>query len=155
MNVNMWQPKRTKFKRFHKGNVTKCRYRLSATKLHQGAYALRVLKSVRLTAKQLEQTRRKLVTVRKKREKQRIWFRCIPDVPVTAKPLGIRMGKGKGAIKYWTSRLPAGKIIFQLNFMSNKRSLKALYLAKKILPMPTKIEKNTALKKKTFLIKKN
>jgi large subunit ribosomal protein L16 len=84
----------------HKGGVQKCQYKLSAGQLQQAAVGLRILKSGQLTAKQLEQMRRKIITVRKKKEKQKIWFRCIPDIPITAKPLGIRMGKGKGGIKY-------------------------------------------------------
>jgi large subunit ribosomal protein L16 len=137
--ITTWQPKRTKFKRLHKGVVQKCQYKSSAVQLRQGVIGLRVLKSGRLTAKQLEQTRRKMITVRKKKEKQKIWFRCIPDVPVTAKPLGIRMGKGKGGIKYWISRLSAGKAIMQMNHMTQRRAIKALLLAKKMLPIPTKV----------------
>ena len=128
----IWQPKKTKFKRLHKGTLNKCRYKKSAITTTQGVFGLKVLKSVRLNSKQLEQVRRKIISVRKKKEKQKIWFRCIPDIPVTAKPLGIRMGKGKGNIKYWTSRVPAGKIVFQLNIMKKKKAFKALRLAKKI-----------------------
>lgn len=142
----VWQPKKTKFKRLQKGVVHRCRYKQSAIRSHQGVYGLRVLKSTRFTAKQLEQARRRILTIRKKREKQKIWFRCIPDVPITSKPLGIRMGKGKGNIKYWISRLSAGKIIFQLNYMHEWRARKALILAQKVLPMPTKIYINSSWK---------
>lgn len=138
----IWQPKKTKFKRLHKGTLKKCRYKKSCVTTTQGVFGLKVLKSVRLNSKQLEQVRRKIISVRKKKEKQKIWFRCIPDIPVTAKPLGIRMGKGKGNIKYWTARVPAGKIVFQLNMMKKKKAFKALRLAKKILPMPTKTYMN-------------
>jgi len=141
-----WQPKKTKFKRLHKGVILRCKYKLSSRVSQQGIFGLRVLKSTRFTGKQLEQARRRILTVRKKREKQKIWFRCIPDIPVTAKPLGIRMGKGKGNIKYWISRLPAGKIIFQLNYMDKVRAKKALILAKKVMPMPTKIYVNSTWK---------
>jgi len=133
------QPKYTKFKRLHKGTIRKCQYRLSAKYLQQGSAGLRVLKSGRFTQKQLEQARRKIVTVRKRKEKQKIWFRCIPDIPITAKSLGLRMGKGKGAIKYWSARLRAGKVIFQINRMTKRREVKALHLIKKVLPVPTKI----------------
>jgi len=134
-----WQPKRTKFKRLQKGTLRKCQYRLSAKYLQQGYAGLRILKSGRFTQKQLEQARRKIVTVRKRKEKQRLWFRCIPDIPITAKALGLRMGKGKGVIKYWSARLLAGKVILQINRMTRHRSVKALRLIKKVLPVPTKI----------------
>ncbi len=65
-----------------------------------GLCALKILKSTRLTAKQLEQARRKILTIRKRKEKQLIWTKCQPDIPVTSKPLGIRMGKGKGTVDY-------------------------------------------------------
>jgi len=143
-----WQPKKTKFKRLHKGTLPKCTYKASSLRTQQGVYGLRVLKHTRLSSKQLEQVRRKIITVRKKREKQKIWFRCIPDIPITAKPLGIRMGKGKGQIKYWIARVPAGKIIFQLKYMDSWRAKKALKMAKKILPAPTKIYINFGWKPK-------
>jgi len=143
--ITNWQPKRTKFKRLHKGVVLSCQHKLPEDSIMQGVMGLRILKRGRLTVKQLEQMRRRIVTVRKKKEKQKIWFRCIPDIPVTAKPLGIRMGKGKGGIKSWITRVPAGKVIMQINYMTKKRVQKALYLAKKMLPVPSKIVKSAVL----------
>jgi len=140
-----WQPKRSKFKRLHKGVIKKCQYRLSTKFVQQGYAGLRVLKSGRFTPKQLEQSRRKLLVVKKKKEKQRIWFKCVPDVPITCKALGLRMGKGKGAINYWSARLLAGKIMVQINHMTRRRSFKALSLIRKILPVPTKVVPNRLL----------
>jgi len=140
-----WRPKQTKFKRLQKGIIKKCQYSFSATRVQQGAWGLRILRSGILTSKQLEQARRKIITFRKKKEKQKIWFYCIPDTPVTRKPLGIRMGKGKGAPKHWISKLLSGKIIMHLNFLSRKRSSKALRAVKKLLPVPTKVVANRAL----------
>ena len=102
---------------------------------------------MRLTLKQLEQARRKIVTVRKKREKQKLWSRCVTDTAVTAKPLGIRMGKGKGAIKYWVHKAVAGKVIFHLSPRALWRALAALKKAQKILPVPTKIYINRTMLK--------
>lgn len=146
MLVN-WQPKRTKFKRLQKGALQKCQFRLSVQSLQQGIAGLRVIKSGRLSIKQLEQSRRKLLTVRRKNEKQKLWMKCIADIPITAKALGLRMGKGKGVIKYWAARLFAGKIIFQVSHMKKSRELKALQLVRKLLPIPTKIVKNKVLRK--------
>ena len=140
-----WRPKQTKFKRLQKGIIKKCNYSFSATRVQQGSMGLRILKSGILTSRQLEQARRKMLTFRKKKEKQKIWFHCIPDIPVTCKPLGIRMGKGKGAPKHWISRLLSGKIVMQLNYLSKNRAFRALTVVKKLLPVPTKIVFSRAL----------
>jgi len=135
-----WKPKKFKFKRLHKGIVKKCCYRPSASKTHHGVFGIKILKSARLTAKQLEQANRRFLTVRKKREKYKFWFKCLPDIPITQKPLGIRMGKGKGNVASWISRAPAGKVIFQLDSsVETTRALKGLSRAAAILPVPTKI----------------
>ena len=142
-----WKPRQTKFKRLQKGIIKKCNHTCSATRIQQGILGLRILKSGILTSKQLEQARRKMLKFRKKKEKQKIWFHCVPDVPITRKPLGIRMGKGKGAPKHWISKLISGKVIMQLNYLSRKRAKKALRAAKKILPVPTKIVFNKAARR--------
>jgi len=141
-----WKPNQTKFKRLQKGVIKKCQYSFSAMCLQQGSVGLRILKSGILTAKQLEQARRKIIRFRKKKHKQHIWFYCLPDIPITRKPLGIRMGKGKGSPKHWISRLTAGKTIMQLNYLVGNRSKKALSVVKKILPIPTKIVSTRLLK---------
>lgn len=143
-----WQPKQTKFKRLQKGDLKKCRYKMTARGAQKGICGLRILKSTRLTVKQLEQARRKILTVRKKREKQTIWTRCQPDIPVTTKPLGIRMGKGKGTVEYWISRATAGKLIFVLSPRPIGRARAALRKAQKILPIPTKLYINRNLVKR-------
>lgn len=150
--LSQWQPKKTKFKRLQKGTIRKCEYRASALRMQQGSYGLRVLRSGRLTAKQLEQARRKISKIRKRKEKQFIWFRCIPDIQITAKPQGIRMGKGKGAVKYWISKLTAGKLIFHINWIQKRRALRVLKNAAQMLPVPTKIWTNKVLGKKKINI---
>jgi len=123
-----WYPKIAKFKRLHKGAIQRCEYRQSATRLQQGTFGLRVLKSGKLNAIQLEAARIQIAkTMKKKRVKlqgkaaklkskalkaklrvlrrknsvkSKLWLRSIPDIPITAKPLGIRMGKGKGVVNY-------------------------------------------------------
>lgn len=142
-----WQPKNIKFKRLHKGRITKIEYRNSARQLFQGSFGLRILKSGRLSAKQLEQAKKKIISIRQKREKQKIWFNCLPDIPVTSKPLGVRMGKGKGTTDYWISRLTAGKMFLQINWMPSKKAKRGLYRASKVLPVPTKIVTNKIYKK--------
>lgn len=146
-----WQPKQFKFKRLQKGVLKNCQFKVTASKPHQGSIGLRALKSGVLTSKQLEQARRKLLKFRKKKEKNKIWFRCIPDIPITKKPLGIRMGKGKGSPKYWIFRLAAGSVILQLSYMTRSRSAKGLILAKKALPIPTKVVYNKSIRRPMHL----
>jgi large subunit ribosomal protein L16 len=140
-----WKPKREKFKRLHKGVISKCQFRKSAVRAQQGNLSLRALKSGIITAKQLEQARRKIIRFKKKKHKQKIWYHCIPDIPITKKPLGLRMGKGKGSPKSWISRVVAGKSIIHLNYMQNNKPLTALILVRKILPIPTRIVSNIAI----------
>lgn len=149
--VSNWQPKKVKFKRLQKGRITKIEYRISARQLPQASFGLRVLKSGRLTAKQLEQARKKIIKIRQKREKQKIWFNCLPDIPVTSKPLGIRMGKGKGTTDYWVSRLTAGKMILQINWVPTAKAKRGLKQAAKVLPVPTKVITNKVCKKPLIL----
>ena len=145
-----WQPKKTKFKRLQKGNLKKCRYKLSARTTQDGICGLIILQSRRLNLKQLELARRKISTVRRKREKQKIWTHCVTDVCVTAKPLGIRMGKGKGAVKYWTHKALAGKVIFHLSPRGVRRAKSALQKAQNILPIPTKMYINRQMRRKSI-----
>jgi len=151
--IYSWQPKQTKFKRLHKGGIKKCRFKLTARITQRGLFGLKILKSTRLTAKQLEQARRKILTVRKKKEKQLLWTKCQADIPVTTKPLGIRMGKGKGSVDYWVSKAVAGRLIFHLTLRSKERIIKALKKAQKVLPIPTKIYINKEMNKQRLKFK--
>lgn len=151
--IYRWQPKQTKFKRLQKGGIKKCRFKPTSRTTQFGLYALKILKSTRLTAKQLEQVRRKILSVRKKKEKQLLWSKCQSDIPVTTKPLGIRMGKGKGTVEFWIAKAIAGKLIFHLTLKSKHRIKKALKRAQKILPIPTKVYINRNMIKKKFKFK--
>jgi large subunit ribosomal protein L16 len=93
-----WQPQRTKFRRLCKGVLKTVSLSHSNNELKFGWYGLQSLGSARLSGKQLEATRR--MVSRHIRKKEKIWIRAFPDVPVTTKPIQIRMGKGKGAVSY-------------------------------------------------------
>lgn len=93
-----WSPKKSKFKRLHKGKVRHITFKKSTTNFAQGSFGLKVLKFTRLTAIQLEAARRKIAKGIKR--KDILWFRSLPNIPVTCKPNEIRMGKGKGAVDH-------------------------------------------------------
>ncbi len=135
-----WKPRRVKYKRLHKGRIYPISYQTKTTSLTFGYYGLKVLKDARLSSKQLEASRR--LISRNMRKKEKFWIRCIPNISLTTKPLGIRMGKGKGLVddkSGWVYRLQAGKILFEIGFMSNVRARKLLLSAAKKLPVPSMI----------------
>lgn len=147
-NKNKLIPKKTKFIKIQKGTIKPITFKKKIQNLDQGFYALKVLKNCRLDTKQIEATRRKIS--KEVRKKEKLWLKILPDIAVTAKPNEIRMGKGKGSIDYWVFRLSAGRIIFELSYMSKLKSYAILAAAKNLLPIPTKI-----VKKQTYKLKKN
>jgi large subunit ribosomal protein L16 len=107
----MLQPKRTKYRKAHKGRihgVAKGGYRLNF-----GAYGLKATTAGRVTARQIEACRRAIT--RHIKRTGRMWIRIFPDVPVSAKPTEVRMGKGKGTPEYWMCRVKPGRVMFELD----------------------------------------
>ena len=129
--MSVWQPQRSKFRRLCKGVLKTVSFSHSNNELRFGWYGLQSLGSARLSGKQLEATRR--MVSRHVRKKEKIWIRAFPDVPVTTKPIQIRMGKGKGAVDHWIHKLPAGKMIMEIGAMPETKA-KAILLgaAKKL-----------------------
>jgi large subunit ribosomal protein L16 len=131
-----WKPRKVKYKRLHKGRIYPLSYQHKNTSLKFGYYGLKILKDSRLTSKQLEASRRMIS--RGVRKKEKMWIRCIPNISFTRKPLGIRMGKGKGLVderNNWIYRLQAGKVLFEVGFMSKTKAKKLLLAASKKLPV--------------------
>lgn len=147
--VHRWTPKKFSFKRQHKGVIKRFETRLSANRPSQGELGIRLLKSTQMRTGTLEQIRRSLLRLRKKREKQRLWFSCLADTPVTSKSLGFRMGKGKGAVKFWITKLPAGKLVVQSKFLKRYRDLPALRRLKRLFGVPITLILNAAFKRTT------
>lgn len=146
--INKLIPKKTKFLKIQKGSIKTVDFKKTAKTLFNGFYALKVLKSCRLTVSQLEAARRKISrTIRKK---EMLWLKVLPDTPITAKPNEIRMGKGKGTVSYWVFKLKAGKLLFELSNMPQIKAYYLLLMAKNLLPIPTKI-----VKKQKYILKKN
>ena len=133
----MLQPKRTKFRKQHKGRIhgnAKGGYDINF-----GNYALKAIEPDRVNARQIEAARRAIT--RHLRRAGRVWIRVFPDVPVSSKPAEVRMGKGKGSPEYWICRVKPGKIMFELDGVSEVAARDALSLAAAKLPMHTKVVK--------------
>jgi large subunit ribosomal protein L16 len=130
----MLQPMRTKFRKAHKGRIHGVA--TSGQSLSFGQYGLKALEPERLTARQLEAARRALT--RHMKRSGRVWIRVYPDVPVTKKPLEVRMGSGKGGVELWVTRIKPGRIIFEVDGVSVETAKEALSLAAAKLPIKTR-----------------
>jgi|SRR5918999_362858 large subunit ribosomal protein L16 len=136
----MLQPTRTKFRKAHKGRIKGLA--TSGNALAFGQFGLKAMEPERLTARQLEAARRAL-TRHMKRAGQ-VWIRVFPDVPVSKKPLEVRMGSGKGTPEYWVTRVKPGRIIFELDGVPVNVAREALDLAAAKLPIKTRFVERIA-----------
>jgi len=136
----MLQPKRTKFRKAHKGRIHGMAK--GGTSLTFGQYGLKAQEPERITARQIEAARRAMT--RHMKRAGRVWIRIFPDLPVTAKPTEVRMGKGKGAPEYWAARVKPGRIMFELDGVSEEVAREALRLAAMKLPIKTRFVKRIA-----------
>jgi len=130
----MLQPTRTKFRKAHKGRIHGVA--TSAKDLAFGQYGLKALEPERITARQIEAARRALT--RHMKRSGRVWIRIYPDVPVSKKPLEVRMGSGKGTPELWVTRVKPGRILFELDGVSVALAKEALALAAAKLPVKTR-----------------
>jgi len=131
----MLAPKRTKFRKAHKGRIKG--NAKGATTLNFGSYGLKALSPGRVTARQIEASRRAIT--RHMRRSGRVWIRIFPDVPVTQKPAEVRQGKGKGTVEYWAARVKPGRIMFEVDGVPKDIATVALELAAAKLPVQTKV----------------
>lgn len=127
----MQQPKRTKFRKQHKGRIHGVAQ--AGTQLNFGAYGLKAVEPARVTARQIEAARRAIN--RHIRRTGRVWIRVFPDVPVSSKPAEVRMGKGKGSPDYWMVRIKPGRILFELDGVPQQLAEEAFERASAKLPM--------------------
>jgi large subunit ribosomal protein L16 len=137
----MLQPKKTKFRKQFKGKMKGIAQR--GTTVTLGSYAIKTTEEAWLTSRQLEAARI-AITRYMKREGQ-LWIRVFPDKPVTKKPLEVRMGKGKGAPELWVAPVTPGRIIFELDGVSEDIAVEALRLGAQKLPVVTKFVKRRDL----------
>lgn len=128
----LMQPKRTKFKKMHKGRN---RGMLFNDQIKFGTFALRSITRGRLKSCQIEAARRAITRAIKRQGK--IWIRVFPDKPITEKPLEVRMGKGKGNVEYWVSLVQPGKILYEMDGVSKDLACCAFKLGAAKLPVKT------------------
>jgi large subunit ribosomal protein L16 len=129
----MLQPKRTKFRKQHKGRNTGIAVRGSSVSF--GEYGLKSISRGRLTARQIESARRTITRHVKRGGK--IWIRIFPDKPITKKPLEVRMGKGKGSVEYWVAQIRPGTMLYEIQGVSEELAREAFTLAAAKLPLKT------------------
>ena len=131
----MLQRKRTKFRKAHKGRIHG--QAKGAFTLTFGSYGLKAVEPERITARQIEATRRAIT--RHMKRAGRVWIRVFPDLPVSKKPTEVRMGKGKGSPEYWVAKVKPGRIIFEIDGVPDDVAREALRLGAAKLPIKTKV----------------
>lgn len=136
----MMSPKKTKYRKAHKGRIkgsAKGGYTLNF-----GEYGLKALEPERITARQIEASRRAISRYVKR--VGRMWIRIFPDLPVTKKPAEVRMGSGKGSVEFWAARVKPGRIIFEIDGVSEEVAREAFERAAAKLPIKTKFVRRLA-----------
>ena len=137
----MLQPKRTKFRKQHKGRNRGLALRGSTVAF--GQYGLKATGRGRMTARQIEAARRAMTRHIKRGGK--IWIRVFPDKPITKKPLEVRQGKGKGNVEYWVAQIKPGTVLYEMEGTSEEIAREALRLAAAKLPVRTTFAERTVL----------
>ena len=133
----MLQPVRTKYRKAFKGRIHGTASR--AYLINYGSYALKALTPERVTGKQIEAAR--VALTRHMKRQGRVWTRIFPNIPVSKKPTEVRMGKGKGSPEYYACRVKPGRVIFEIDGVSEEIAREALYKASAKLPIKTKFVK--------------
>ena len=133
----MLQPTRTKYRKAHKGRIhgKACRGNL----MNYGAFGLKALEPERVISKQIEAAR--VALTRYMKRQGRVWTRIFPNIPVSKKPIEVRMGKGKGSPEYYACRVKPGRILFEVDGVSEEVAKVAVYKASTKLPIKTKFIK--------------
>jgi len=131
----MLSPKRTKFRKAHKGRIHG--NAKGGFTLNFGAYGLKALEPERVTARQIEAARRTIT--RHLKRAGRVWIRVFPDVPVSKKPAEVRMGSGKGSPEFWVVRVNPGRILFEIDGVPKQIASEAFELAAAKLPIKTRM----------------
>ena len=130
----MMQPKRTKFRKAHKGRIHGLAK--GGTDLNFGAFGMKIVEPGRITARQIEAARRAIT--RHLKRLGRVWIRVFPDVPVSKKPAEVRMGKGKGSVELWVARVKPGRIMFEIDGVAEELAAEAIRLGAAKLPVDTR-----------------
>lgn len=137
----MLQPKRTKFRKQQKGRNRGLAHR--GSKVSFGEFGLKSNARGRITARQIEAARRAMTRHIKRGGK--IWIRVFPDKPITSKPLEVRQGKGKGNVEYWVAQIQPGKVLYEMEGVSEELAREAFALAAAKLPLSTTFVKRSVM----------
>ncbi len=137
----MLQPKKTKFRKQQKGKLRGVA--TSGTRVSFGEFGLKALTRGRVTARQIEAARRAMTRHIKRGGK--VWIRIFPDVPITKKPIEVRMGKGKGNVEYWVAKIQPGKVLYEMEGVTEEIAREAFRLASAKLPINTAFITRTAM----------
>ena len=137
----MLQPKRTKFRKVHKGRNRGLAQR--GSKVSFGTVGLQATGRGRITARQIEAARRAMTRHIKRGGK--IWIRVFPDKPITQRPLEVRMGKGKGNVEYWVAQIQPGRMLYEMEGVSEDVAREAFRLAAAKLPISTRVVTRTVM----------
>lgn len=137
----MLVPKKTKFRKQHKGRIHGLAK--GGFELQYGSYGLKALDPERITARQIEAVRR--TVMRHIKRSGRLWIRVFPDVPVSKKPAEVRMGKGKGAVEYYVCKVKPGRILMELEGVTEELAKEAFALASAKLPIAVKFVKRLGI----------
>ena len=131
----MLQPKKTKFRKQQKGRNRGLAF--SGGRVSFGEFALKATTRGRITARQIESARRAIT--RHVRRGGKLWIRIFPDVPITKKPIEVRMGKGKGNVEYWVAKIQPGRVLYEIEGVSEDIAREAFRLAAAWLPVQTTV----------------
>jgi len=137
----MLQPKRTKYRKQQKGRNRGMAQ--TGTRVSFGEYGLKTVDRGRITARQIEAARRAITRHVKRGGK--IWIRVFPDVPITKKPIEVRMGKGKGNVEYWVAKVQPGRVLYEMEGVSEDVAREAFRLASAKLPVRTTFVNRTVM----------
>ncbi len=138
----MLQPKRTKYRKQQKGRMKGLAHR--GSRVSFGSYGLKAITEGFLTSRQIESAR--IAMTRYMKREGKVWIRIFPDKPITAKPLEVRMGKGKGALSHYVAPIKKGRVMFEVDGVSEETANEALRLAAQKLPVLTKVVKRIDLR---------
>ncbi|MBL3589945.1 MAG: 50S ribosomal protein L16 [endosymbiont of Escarpia spicata] len=137
----MLQPKRTKFRKQHKGRNRGLA--VTGSSVSFGEFGLKSTGRGRITARQIEAARRAIT--RHVKRGGNMWIRVFPDKPITKKPLEVRQGKGKGNVEYWVAQIQPGRMLYEIEGISEELAREAFALASAKLPVPTTFVKRTVM----------
>jgi len=137
----MLQPKRTKFRKMHKGRNRGLA--IAGSKVSFGTFGLKSVGRGRMTARQIEAARRAMTRHVKRQGK--IWIRVFPDKPITEKPLEVRQGKGKGNVEYWVCQIQPGRVLYEMEGVPESLAREAFALAAAKLPIKTTFVTRTVM----------